>query len=178
VKIRRTGAGRGQAATWYVWADQPEEQAAIRAGLLEDRSPDNRVRYVLAWGFPNRRGAEKALENLRPKIEELTSRVGGDLLLQRGREVEARILTEDVHLDVCRTELRVLINQLQVLADELNNARLIALAGEMDRWLEEEKRLWLRAVNAMQMACMLCVLYDEQTSYSDSEKPQPQANSE
>jgi len=160
MKVRRTGAQRGRSPTWYVWADQPEEQAAIRAGLLEDRSPDNRVRYVLAWGFLNRRGAEKAMEELRPEVEELTSRVGGVSLLQRGREVEARILAEDVRLDVCRTELRVLISQLCALAGELDNPRLIALAEEMGRWLEAEARLWTRAVDAMQMACMLCVIWD------------------
>ncbi len=170
MKVRRTGAKRGQSATWYVWADQPEEQAVIRAGLLEDRSPDNRVRYVLAWGLLNRKEAEKAMEDLRPKIEELTSRVGGVSLLQRGREVQARILAEDVRLDVCRTELRVLISQLSVLASELDNARLIALAEEMGRWLEAEARLWIRAVDAMQMACMLCVICDQYTSCSNSEE--------
>jgi len=171
MKVRRTGAKRGRSPIWYVWADQPEEQAAIRAGLLKDRAPDNRFRYVLAWGFTSRQAAERAMEELQPQVDELTSRIGGNSLLQRAREVEARILTEDVRLEICRTEMRVLVSQLCVLAGELDHPRLIALAEQMGRWLEDEAGLWSRAVNAMQMACMLCVLYDHQVSYSDREEP-------
>jgi len=68
VRVRRTGAGAGTSPTWYVWADRPEEQAAVRAGLLDERSPDARRRYVLAWGFPSREAAEEALERLRPAV--------------------------------------------------------------------------------------------------------------
>jgi hypothetical protein len=66
--VRRTGAKRGTSPTWYVSADLLEEQAAIRAGLLEERSPDARWRFVLAWGFPSRIEAVEALARLRPAV--------------------------------------------------------------------------------------------------------------
>ena len=66
--VGRTGAKRGVSPTWYVSADLAEEQAAIRAGLLEERSPDARWRFVLAWGLPSRATAEDALARLRPAV--------------------------------------------------------------------------------------------------------------
>ena len=75
--VRRTGAKRGDCPTWYVWADMPAEQAAIRAGLLEERAPDARRRYILAWGFPSRRAAEEALERLRPAVAAAVTKIEG-----------------------------------------------------------------------------------------------------
>lgn len=67
--VRRTGAPAGTSPHWYVSADRPEEQAAIRAGLLEERAPDARWRYVLAWGFVSKAAAQEALARLRPAVE-------------------------------------------------------------------------------------------------------------
>ena len=64
MRIRRTGATRGDAPVWYVQADSAGEQLAFRAGLIEERAPDARWRYVMAWGFRSRPAAEAALPDL------------------------------------------------------------------------------------------------------------------
>jgi len=68
--IGRTAARRGSKTTWYVYADRAVEQRAIREGLLEERAPDVRWRFVLAWGLESKRAAVAALEELRPAVEE------------------------------------------------------------------------------------------------------------
>lgn len=73
--IGRTAAKRGSKTTWYVYADRAAEQRAIREGLLEERAPDVRWRFVLAWGFRSKREAEAALEELRPAVEEAVEAV-------------------------------------------------------------------------------------------------------
>ncbi len=79
MRVRRTGARRGQSPTWYIYADQLEEQAAIRAGLLQDRSPDPRYRDVVAWGFARKAIAAGALSRLRPVVERASHLAAGDL---------------------------------------------------------------------------------------------------
>jgi hypothetical protein len=64
MRIRRTGAKRGDSPVWYVQASSAGEQLAFQAGLIEDRSPDARWRYVMAWGFCSRSAAEETLPDL------------------------------------------------------------------------------------------------------------------
>lgn len=68
MRVRRTGGGKGRKATWYVWADRAEERGAMRAGLLEERSPDARWKYVLAWGFGTRGAAREGMKGLEAKV--------------------------------------------------------------------------------------------------------------
>lgn len=68
MRVRRTGAGRGRKPLWYVWADLEEEQEAIRAGLLDERAPDARWRFVLAWGFSSRSEAREEMKRLEEKV--------------------------------------------------------------------------------------------------------------
>jgi hypothetical protein len=70
MKVRRTGAKKGGRPTWYVWAERPEEQVAVRAGLLEEEAPAGQLfRYVLAWGFGSRSAAREAMEGLETKVD-------------------------------------------------------------------------------------------------------------
>lgn len=41
---------------------------AIRAGLLQDRAPDQRWLYVLAWGFSSKAVAAVALAEMQPAV--------------------------------------------------------------------------------------------------------------
>jgi hypothetical protein len=75
--VRQTGARRHEHPYWYIYADLPEEQAAIRAGLLDDRAPDARWRFVIEFGRSKpaavqameQEWAPKVLENLVGKSE-------------------------------------------------------------------------------------------------------------
>lgn len=68
--VRRTGAKKGGKPTWYVWAELPEEQVALRAGLLEERAPGGQFfRDVLAWGFGSRSAAREAMAALETKVD-------------------------------------------------------------------------------------------------------------
>ena len=91
VIVRRTGAKRGASPTWYVSADLAEEQAAIRAGLLAERSPDARWHYVLAWGFPSKAVAEDALARLRPAVVAAVGALDADA----GDDGQERLLSAD-----------------------------------------------------------------------------------
>lgn len=69
--VRRTAARRHEHPYWYIYADRPEEQAAIRAGLLEDRAPDARWRFVIEFGYRSKPAAVTAMEEeWAPKVEQ------------------------------------------------------------------------------------------------------------
>lgn len=68
MRVRRTGARRGQSPTWYISADQENERAAIRAGLLQNCAPDQRWIYVLAWGYSSKAAAEIALSEMQSAV--------------------------------------------------------------------------------------------------------------
>jgi len=156
MKVRRTGGKKGESVTWYVGADSAEEQVAIRAGLLEEKAPDARWRYVLAWGYPTRQAAIEAMEKLRPVVEAVVEMIITDNEIRaKGELILARIFAADARLDAHWTELRVLANRLTALARELDEARIEALAGELERWIEDGKGLRCRLVDTVQMACLL-----------------------
>ena len=75
MRIRRTGAKRGQSPIWYVQASTESEAEAIRAGLLADVAPDRRYLHVLAWGFGTRQAAVEAMEELQEQVGNATQSV-------------------------------------------------------------------------------------------------------
>lgn len=161
MRVRKTGAQRGERVTWYVWADREEERAAVRAGLLEERAPDARWRYVLAWGFGSRGGAVGAMAVMREEVERVVARMQGGGAEWCGRLVLARIFADEARLGAHNTELRGFVRRLEGIAGELREERLGVLAGELGRWVAEGARLYVRLVDTMQMACLLAGARDE-----------------
>jgi len=77
MRVARTGAKKGCSPTWYVAALGVEEQTAVLAGLLTDRSPDAGYRFALVWGLGSKAAAAKALEAMRPEVEAAVEKVRG-----------------------------------------------------------------------------------------------------
>jgi len=73
MRVRRTGAGRGQRATYYIQAtreDDPELYAGILDGAIEERAPVGTLyRGVLVWGFARKSGARATLARLQAALD-------------------------------------------------------------------------------------------------------------
>jgi len=70
VRVRRTGAKRGQSPVWFIQASTEAEVNAIRAGLLENKSPDPRWwRHVLAWGYSSKKAALAGMADLQHQVD-------------------------------------------------------------------------------------------------------------
>jgi len=152
MKVRRTGGKRGSSPTWYIWADDAREQAAIRAGLVAEMAPDARFRFVLAWGFGSEAEATAAMERMREELDlpELAREEGWP------ERIVKRVIEDDARLKVHQRELATLEGQLGVLARELGDARLFALAREFAGWRETQETLRLEMVDTVELACLLC----------------------
>lgn len=77
MQVRRTGAKKGQSPIWYVQASTEAEKEAMKAGLLEDRSPDWRYPYTLIWGCKTKSYAVKIMERIEPVVDEAVATVLG-----------------------------------------------------------------------------------------------------
>jgi len=160
MRVRRTGAGRGRSPTWYVAADRPDEQAAIVAGLLEERAPDARWRYILAWGFNRKAGAQRAMEDLRPAVQRAIDVMLAGELQVHAKTILAKLLQEHAQLDTHWTELRVLTVELNAIAGELNDTRLLVVAEMIVQWMSQGAGMRDRLTDTVQAACMLCGIAD------------------
>jgi len=153
MRVKRARARRGERVTWYIWADRPEEQAAIRAGVLEDAAPEGSLmRFVLAWGFGSRAGAEAAMERMReeldlPEMEDLTGWPA---------RVITRIVADDARLRSHLRELLPIEAELRDLAKEMHQVRLFEVARRLAKWQEDHEQARLRLVDSVQLACLMC----------------------
>ena len=163
MRVRRTGGKRGQRVTWYIWADQPDEQAAIRAGLLPERSPDARWRFVLAWGFPSREAAEGAMERVQIELDAALGQQASLELADRARVVLARIFRDWARLDTHRAELRAFGVRLRELGEEHDDRRLAVLANALDVWSDDDRARAMEMLQTVQMACLLCGVKEDET---------------
>jgi hypothetical protein len=80
MRVRRTGAKRGQSPTWYIQAETEVEKMAFRMGLMRNASPKPRLyRFVVRWGYDSRDDAEaelpKATEEVIDALYVVRSRV-------------------------------------------------------------------------------------------------------
>ncbi|RLG43672.1 MAG: hypothetical protein DRN81_06070 [Thermoproteota archaeon] len=69
MRVRRTGAKRGQSPIWYVMASTIDERRVIDAGLLKDVSPSRSYCYVLNWGYSSKADATAAMHFLQADVD-------------------------------------------------------------------------------------------------------------
>jgi hypothetical protein len=129
MRVRRTGAKKGESVTWYVQAEG-EEKELIRQGFWEEQAPNKKYIYVLQWGFDSKSDAEAAMERLEPRVEELLAKfnVGNDDSSVE-RSVEREIVLEEVASTV--ESLQATSKKLQDVAEQLYDVRLNQLVATM-----------------------------------------------
>lgn len=115
MRVKKTGAKKGQSPVWYVQADDDVERALFASEVIVDQSPDERYVDVLAWGFGDKAAAEAAAEGLEQALGSLPV----DVL---GTARESAVFDEDL-LEVLG-ELQVVTARLGNLANQFHDVRL------------------------------------------------------
>lgn len=131
MRVRRTGAKKGQSVTWYVQAEGDEKEL-LRQGLWEEQAPTRKYINVLAWGFGSKSDAEAAIERLEPRVEAALADLADDDDSADScaeKPVESALIPESVVSSV--VELRSISGRLREVADQLYDVRLNRLAMEM-----------------------------------------------
>jgi hypothetical protein len=162
MKVRRTGAKRGQSPTWYVWADQPSEQAAIKAGLLEEQAPDLGYRYILVWGCRSQQAARQAMERIRLEVEQAVALIMADDVASNAQVVLARLF--HVHGQISERWAALNAHAVElgtvVHATRLDHARLSAVAEALCEQIAITGSIVASLTDVVQMACLLCSMAD------------------
>jgi hypothetical protein len=129
MRVRRTGAKKGQSVTWYVQAEGDEKEL-LQQGLWEEQAPTRKYINVLAWGFGSKADAEAAMERLEPRVEAALADLADDSADSCAEKpVESAVIPESVVSSV--VELRSISGRLREVADQLYDVRLNRLAMEM-----------------------------------------------
>jgi len=168
VKVRRTRDDKR--TIWYVWADRLEEQTAIRVGLLEDHSPNARLKFVLGWGLPSLEAARNAIEQLQPTVDDVVAMIEAEEVIQSAQAVLGRLFLCEARVSAHNGELCALLREFRAMPLTLSEPKAAAMLLELEQWAVKGRVLYQHLLDTVQAACMLCSLTPrdcEAVSHSD-----------